>query len=126
MKDKVNQWIITIISTLYDNFPQRVILIPSQIDKEADLQTQQQISDLIIWLSEEGIIRYSERDLSGAFLNCTLTMKGFLILNSLPDPLKQQSKFGDFLSKLAKEGSINAINQVVNTFLNYILKGGLQ
>ena len=126
MNNKVNQWIATIISTLYDNFPQRVVLIPSKIDKEADLQTQQQISDLIIWLSEEGIIRYAERDLSGVFINCTLTMKGFLILNSLPDPLKGQSKFGEFLSKLAKEGSINAINQAVNTFLNYLFRGGLQ
>ena len=125
MKDKVNQWIAVIIGYLYECFPQRVALCPSQIDKDADLQTQQQISDLIVWLSEEGIIRFSERELSGCFLSCTLTMKGFLILNSLPDPLKQSSKLGEFISQVAKEGSINAVNQAVNFLLNHLLKGGL-
>ena len=122
-KERVNQWIANILSSLYENFPKRIILIPSQIDKNADLQTQMAISDLIIWLSEERIIRFQERDISGNFLNCTLTMKGFMILNQIPQALEENTTLGEKLSKILKEGSINALNQTVNLLIQKFIGG---
>ena len=122
-KEKVNQWIAIILSKLYESFPERIYLCPSQIDKNADKTEQQKIYQLIKWLEEEGIIRLSAEDLANCFHETTLTMKGFIILNSIPDSLKEKTKIGEILRQVVKEGSINAINQAVQKFFQMFLKG---
>jgi len=122
-KDTVNKWIANILGELYDNFPKRIVLCPEEIDKNADMQTQEAIKDLIIWLKEEGIIRYENMDFSGCFVDVCLTMKGFAILNNYPDPLKKKTSIGEFFSQVAKESSINAVNQAVQKVIQIFLKG---
>ncbi len=122
-KEKVNQWIAIILSKLYEKFPERVYLCPQEIDPDANKQQQKQIYELIKWLEEEGIIRSSATDLANCFHETTLTLKGLTILSSVPDNLKEKRKFGDFLTTVVKEGSINAINQIVQDLFQLLLKG---
>ena len=120
-KDTVNKWIAIILGELYENFPKRIILCPEEIDKNADFQAQEAIKDLIIWLKEEGIIRYENTDISGCFNDVSLTLKGFTVLNAVPDPLKKKENIGEFFKTAIKESSINAINQAVSKLFQTLL-----
>lgn len=122
-KEKVNKWTAIILSKLYEKFPERVYLCPEEIDKDANKQEQKQIYNLIKWLEEEDIIRNTATDLANCFHETTLTLKGLTILNSVPEHLKEKTKFGDFLTTVVKEGSINAINQAVQNLFQMLLKG---
>lgn len=122
-KEKVNKWIATILGELYRHFPKRINLCPEEIDKNADLQTQIIIADLIKWLKEENIIRYENQDIQGCFEEVILTMKGFAILNTIPDPLKKKNNIGEFFSQAVKEASINTINQSITKLFQFLLKG---
>lgn len=123
MHPKVNKWTAEILGRLYKNFPKKTVLCPENIDNNADLEEQIIIADLIQWLSEENIIRYENRDLSGCFSGVSLTLKGFAVLKATPDPLKQKQSIGEFLIETAKKTSVNTLNQAITTLLQAFLRG---
>ncbi len=123
MHPKVNKWIAEILGEVYKNFPKKIFLCPEEIDKDANLEEQIIIADLIQWLSEENIIRYEEKDLSGCFSGVSLTLKGFAVLKATPDPLKEKASIGEFLTQTAKQISINTLDKAITTLLQAFLRG---
>ena len=123
MADKsfVNQAILKILTRLYDAFPEPVDLDPETLDPDANAEERKLYYNLIIWLKEEGFIRGDGATVSGKFRRAVLTLKGFAVLNAVPESLKEGKTFGDYFKELLKEGSVNAINQAVGLFLSFLI-----
>lgn len=121
-KKEVNKIIGKLLIELYDSFPKRIHLCPEELDKTADIEKQILIRELIEWLSEEGFIRYSSKDLSGCFEGVVLTMKGFAILNSTPKSLTEKRKFIDTFRTLFEKGSISAMDEAIKKLFDHILE----
>ena len=117
MADKafVNKAILKILTTLYESFPEPVDLNPEKLDPDANAKERDLYYELILWLKDEGFIR------GGSFRRAVLTLKGFAVLNAVPESLKEGKTFGDYFKELLKEGSVNAINQAVGLFLSFLI-----
>jgi len=120
-KTFVNKAILKILTTLYDAFPVPIPLNPELLDPNANAEERQIYSELIGWLSDEGFIRTGNILLDGTYTQVVLTLKGFAVLNAIPDALREKKTFGDYFRELLKEGSVNAINQAVGIFLSYLI-----
>ncbi|ADU96010.1 hypothetical protein Theam_0036 [Thermovibrio ammonificans HB-1] len=123
MADKafVNEAILRILTTLYEAFPKPIDLNPKTLDPDAGAEEREIYYELIIWLRDEGFIRCGSPTLSGVFRRAVLTLKGFAVLNAIPEALGERKSFGDYFKELLKEGSVNAINQAVSLFLSYLI-----
>ncbi len=120
-KTFVNKAILRILTTLYEAFPVQIPLNPEFLDPNAGEKERQIYSELIEWLEQEGFIRVGGTLLDGTYTQVVLTLKGFAVLNAIPDALKEKRTFGDYFKELLKEGSVNAINQAVGIFLSYLI-----
>ena len=120
-KTFVNKAILRILTTLYDSFPVPVPLNPETIDPNANAGERQIYGELIGWLRDEGFIRTGDVLLDGTYTQVVLTLKGFAVLNAIPEPLRERKTFGEYFRELLKDGSVNAINQAVGIFLSYLI-----
>ena len=120
-KSFVNRAILKIFTTLYESFPEPVNLDPAELDPDANEKERHLYYELILWLKDEGFIRGGTPTLSGNFRRATLTLKGFAVLNAIPEPFRERKTFGEYFRELLKEGSVNAINQAVGIFLSYLI-----
>jgi len=123
MADKrfVNEAILRILTALYEAFPQPIDLNPKVLDPDASAQEREIYYDLIVWLRDEGFIRGGSPTLGGTFRRAVLTMKGFAVLNAVPEALGERKSFGDYFKELLKEGSVNTINQAISLFMSYLI-----
>ncbi len=117
----VNKAILKILTTLYDAFPVPIPLNPELLDPNANAEERQIYSELIGWLSDEGFIRTGNILLDGTYTQVVLTLKGFAVLNAIPESFRERKTFGEYFRQLLKEGSVNAINQAVGIFLSYLI-----
>ncbi len=118
--DKFNRLTAEILSKLYENFPRRIELEP---DKDMDRENRLFFIDTIRWLSDNGYLTYQSFDNFGNFFDVVLTEKGLMVLNSKPDIVKGKGTLGEYLKYVLKEGSVNAINEVVSLIPKIVLGG---
>ncbi|OED40564.1 hypothetical protein ACH42_15855 [Endozoicomonas sp. (ex Bugula neritina AB1)] len=117
------------LSHLYNSFPRLITLyvddlISNSGTDEYGIPTRRHKAcfDALLWLAEEGYIRYQDRIRQDALDQVVLTEKSFLRL-SLPIVSEsetitdQQTTHAWQLRKATKSGSTRAINQAVITFL---------
>jgi len=120
-KSFVNKAILKILTTLYDSFPLPVMINPESFDPNAGALEQRIYSELIDWLRDEGFIRVGGTMIDGTCTQVVLTLKGFAVLNAVPESLKEGKTFGEYFKELLKEGSLNAINQAVGIFFSFLI-----
>jgi len=120
-KSFVNKAILKVLTTLYEAFPEPVNLDPEKLDPDANAREKELYYELILWLKEEGFIRGGSPAFGGTFRRTVLTLKGFAVLNAVPESLKEGKTFGEYFKELLKEGSLNAINQAVGIFFSFLI-----
>jgi hypothetical protein len=69
--------------------------------------------DTILFLEREGFIRYEGRVSNDSFHNVTLTIKGLVLLNAVPDALQENTPLGTRLMSVVRAGSKEVIKTVV-------------
>jgi hypothetical protein len=115
--DDFNKATAVILSKVYETFPQRLAIpVGEWVDNPMDVNLY---GDTIMWLSREGFLSFENRSGNQQFYGVTLTTKGLMALNSMPDVVKDHSTLGQKLAKAAKENSKEALKGLVNQLLQF-------
>ena len=80
------------------------------------------LSHAITWLSEEGFLRYSKFEERGIFWDVRLSLKGLLVLGSVPKSLKEKTRVVDRVKSALSKGTEKAASDLVGTILGSIAK----
>lgn len=139
--DRFNLTTLAVLEKLYAHFPTPIEINPSTIGakatpKAADFETAFEYAanapHVIVWLAEEGFLRYGDQALSGEFYQVRLSMKGLMALGSLPfslntsaskEPLISQVKgvLASGSKKLAAETAKAVISDVFKASVKFAL-----
>lgn len=124
-----------ILATLYAQFPRLNTLWVSDIcgpdtPDEFGLQSPRYLAcyATVLWLQEEGYLRYSEIDRHDAINNCCLTEKGYLALAGIAELSEGAERPIDQLRAGIKDASSIAIEKAVQRVLvrDYVKSSKLQ
>lgn len=105
---------------LYQNFPRKIsiwvedISGPDQPD-EYGLHSDRYMAtyNTMIWLMEEGYIRYQDVEQNEVFNHCCLTEKGYVLLVNIDDPTIEEERSINQISAALKEKSSTQMQSVV-------------
>lgn len=108
---------LLLFKTLYESFPSGIDIdalklgydaVPKDIasDEQQDWDFGMTAYDVVLWMAEEGFLRYENPNHTRDFFNARLTMKGLTVLGYLPVSLRS----GD-----AKEPIIEKIKRILAT-----------
>jgi hypothetical protein len=129
-----NRVVATVFKELYSSFPKPVFL------KAAELRVAAEITDdawwevtrganlnpvgcALIWLHDEGFIRYSDEAGCSVFANVVLTAKGFAALNKSPESLASKPTIGERLKELSKTATSETVSNLVKIALSQAFTG---
>lgn len=106
-----------VLERLYDNFPNPLCINCEDFNDNTDRETIRTYSNTLIFLKEEGFIRFSNITTDGVFMNVILTAKGLTLLNLVPEGIKERKSIIEKLREVLKEGSKIAIKTTVEALL---------
>lgn len=113
-----------ILAWLYNNFPRPVtvwmvdICGPDEQD-EYGLHSNRYIScyGTMLWLKEEGFLRYGDVEKQDAFNHCVLTQRGFSLLSGITEQLDGQPAPANAIRDAIKEGSSTMMEQTIRALI---------
>lgn len=114
-----------ILKRLYRTFPQKTVLYVEDITgpdepDEFGLHCQAFVQGFsaMLWLADEGYLRYEETIRQEALEHAVLTQKGFLMLSSQADPASEERELTiDVLRKALKERNSLAVEKIMQSML---------
>jgi hypothetical protein len=127
---KFNNTVATIFELLYDDFPDPVDLGPDHFDlKETAVdgtkvwrdESYQTVLATVRWLRDEGYIRligYS----NGICQATTLSQKGLLVLNAIPDSLSPTETIGKKIKDAIATGSRSMVSKAIDQAFDFGIK----
>jgi len=112
-----------ILVTLYRHFPRQVSLYTEDISgpdtpDEYGLHSDRHMAcfNTLLWLSEEGLMRYGDHERTLAVNHCVLTLDGFRLLNAI-DPVEGGVSRVDELRLALQQGSSDMTELVLRGML---------
>ncbi len=109
-----------LFAELYENFPKPIIhlSVVSFCEKYECIDAQDIFKATMDFLAYEGLIRYKDStNTYSGFSQVILTLKGFGILNKVPDSLKPQESVGEVVVEKLKSGAFNIASDVIQNAL---------
>lgn len=117
-----NLFTAIVLERLYDNFPNPIIISTDEIDDNADRETVRTYTNTMIFLKEEGFIRYSMIATDNVFMDAVLTAKGLSILNLIPEGITEKKSIIQQIKHVIKDGSKLAIKTTIEVFIQEAIK----
>lgn len=135
--ERFNRTAAFIFTNLYEAFPDPVDLSDESIaaaalsegaDSEDKLAYEKSALHVVAWLAAEGLLRY-ERQVYGAYIGVTLSMKALTILGFTPDVLRAApepfiDRLKSALGKGATDAASSGIKQVLGGIFDLALRYG--
>jgi len=121
-----------VFKELYESFPKPIIIRAGDIRSMAEIEDADWWEETrgikgnsagvaIIWLHDEGFIRYQTGSNDGSqFFGVVLTNKGFAALNRTPDALQAKPTVGDRLKELSKNATTEFVGGLVKIALSQL------
>jgi hypothetical protein len=119
--DDFNEATALILAKLYEAFPQRISFKVTDLIEGADANKLRNYGDTILFLTNEGFIRWDTRSSNESFNHVTLTSKGLTVLNIEPNALQEKISLGTKLMSVVREGS----KEVMRTVVQQVIKGAI-
>ena len=116
--DKFNEWSALILAWLYEKFPTPTGLHHGDLKSSPDpVRAERLMRYTIVFLEEEGYIRYAEFKPPGQFSQVKLSRKALNILNRVPDPKNNATTLGEILVKKVHAGGQGPFTELIDLFL---------
>ena len=116
--DRFYEWSALVLAWLYEKFPTPTSLHHGDLKSSANPATAERaMRYTVIFLEEEGFIRYAEFKPPGQFSQVKLTLKGLNLLNRMPDPKSENATLGEILVKKVHGGGQGPFAELVQFFL---------
>lgn len=123
-----NRIVATVFKELYGSFPKPLVLRTSEIRSSSEIADADwwevtrgaklnPVGCALIWLHDEGFIRYTDESACSMFVNVILTAKGFAALNKSPESLSSKPTIGERLKELSMTASSEAVSSLVRIAL---------
>jgi hypothetical protein len=119
-----NQVVATVFKELYENFPKPVVLQVKDIRTKAMILDEDwwemksgtkanPVYSAVIWLQEEGYLRFTTHSAPTIFHDVILTSKGFAALNKAPESLTTQPTIGERLRAMTGTMTKDGVGELV-------------
>jgi hypothetical protein len=130
--DVFNRVVAVVFKQLYEAFPKPICISAGDIRLAAEIADEDWWEETrglkgntagaaVIWLHDEGFIRYVSTTGSGTqFAAVVLTSKGFAALNRTPDALEPKPTVGERLKDLSKTATSEFVNGLVKVALSQL------
>ncbi len=110
---------------LYEAFPYQIKLEVAELDPDADRETIITYGHGIEWLIAEGFMKgESVWQEPTTFIEAILTSKGFAVLNSIPDALREKQPLGKRITTALKSGSKETTRELIRVILKEFVSYG--
>ena len=119
--DKFNEWAALILAWLYEKFPTPTGLHHGDLKSSPDpVRAERLMRYTVVFLAEEGYLRFAEFKPPGQFTQVKLSRKGLNMLNRIPDPKNNNATLGDLLVKRVHGGGQGKFTELIEFFLQDI------
>ena len=116
--EKFNEWAALILAWLYEKFPTPTGLHHGDLKSSPDpARAERLMRYTVIFLGEEGYLRFAEFKPPGQFSQVKLSRKGLNMLNRVPDPKNNKATLGDLLVKRVHSGGQGQFKELMEFFL---------
>ena len=117
--DRFNEWSALVLAWLYEKFPVPTSLHHGDLKSSPDARSAEKFfRHTVVFLAEEGYLRYAELKAPAQFSSVTLTRKGLNSLNRQPDPKNDARSLGEKLVQNVHSGARGPFNELVELFLD--------
>ena len=113
-----------ILAWLYNNFPRPVSVWMIDIcgpddEDEYGLHSNRHLAcyGTMLWLQEEGFLRYGDIEKQECFNHCVLTQRGFSLLSGIQAQIDGQLSPADAIRLAIKDGSSNQMEQCIRALI---------
>ena len=114
-----------IFNRLYSQFPRQITLWVDEISgpdqpDEYGMHSERYIATYatILWLQQEGLLRFNDVDKQDAFNHCCLTLDGFRLLSGIAELAQESERPIDLIRAALKAQSSNQMEIVVAYILS--------
>ena len=115
--DDFNRGAASILSYLYDKFPEKVTLeIPKQFPDESP-EVQSIFGATVNFLNDERFISVDTIAYGLVYCGVRLTSKGLAVLNAMPDAITESKSISDKLKSALKDGSATALKAIITQLI---------
>lgn len=116
--DKFYEWSALVLAWLYEKFPTPTSLHHGDLKSSTNpAMAERAMRYTVIFLEEEGFIRYAEFKPPGQFSQVKLSRKGLNLLNRIPDPKNNEARLGEILVKKVHAGGHGPFDELMQIFL---------
>ena len=116
--DRFYEWSALVLAWLYEKFPTPTSLHHGDLKSSTNpTVAERTMRYTVIFLAEEGFIRYGEFKPPGQFSQVKLSRKGLNMLNRVPNPKKNEATLGELLVKKVRSGAQGPFDELVRFFL---------
>jgi hypothetical protein len=115
-----------VLARLFESFPERVqlsgmrLVVDTAVENDVSDKIKEAVPsivyDTVVWLRDEGFIRYQSDDMEGDFTGVTLSLRGLTILGYVPVSLKDSPSPEPIIAKLhgaLKSGGTVMMHEVI-------------
>jgi len=116
--DRFYEWSALVLAWLYEKFPTPTALHHGDLKSSPDpVIAERTMRYTVVFLEEEGFIRFAEFKPPGQFAQVKLSRKGLNLLNRVPDPKNDSATLGEILVRRVHAGGKGPFGDLVQFFL---------
>ncbi len=116
--DTFYEWSALVLAWLYEKFPTPTSLHHGDLKSSPNpALAERAMRYTVIFLEEEGFVRFAEFKPPGQFSQVKLTRKGLNLLNRVPDPKNSGATLGEVLVKKVHGGGQGPFDVLIRFFL---------
>lgn len=125
--DLFNEHVSKIFALLYESFPvpahigQDSFAYASASEDSEELGTMEEqyepIMHTVLWLCDEGYIRFKDQTMDGTFFFVTLSQKGLTALRAIPESLQGKEPLGKQITAAVKGGAVSGARKLAEQAL---------
>ena len=124
--DEFNRGAASILSYLYDRFPEKVIIeIPKHFPDESP-EVQSIFGATVNFLNDEGFISIDSIAYGLIYCGVRLSSKGLAVLNAMPDAIMESKPISDKLKSALKDGSATALKTIITQLITIGVFGAVK
>ena len=113
--DKFYEWTALVLAWLYEKFPTPTSLHHGDLKSSPNpALAERTMRFTVIFLEEEGFIRFAEFKPPGQFSQVKLTRKGLNQLNRIPNPKNNEATLGEILVRKVHGGGQGPFDELVH------------
>lgn len=116
--DKFYEWSALVLAWLYEKFPTPTSLHHGDLKSSPNpALAERMMRHTVLFLEEEGLIRFNEFKPPGQFSQVKLSLKGLNLLNRIPNPKNNDKTLGEILVLKVRAGAQGSYDEQIRFFL---------